>query len=279
MITWDTICAWKTEANVEEHRNYALRGQPWIKDPLKSDRTHPAIFGTVVFFRALLHSQWTVTRVSHSFCFQSSHPTGAAGCFNNYAKGMYKMLHEHRKRRSKFWLTLDLEKPEVLENGSFKESESFNITAVSSKYYCSQDAVLFIILYRSTGLPSCKASIIFLCSSSFSTFSTFSIFLSFPPPPLPPAPPLTSLQHREVRAWFFGLSQNHNGDGATLGHLNREGETERDHHRIRFCRGHHVCLQLLDLGWADRSCCRVNSAVIPLVSGFECFLYKTQALS
>lgn len=40
-----------------------------------------------------------------------------------YAKEMYKMVGEHRKRRSKFGLFLDLKKQEALENGNFKEDD------------------------------------------------------------------------------------------------------------------------------------------------------------
>lgn len=171
------------------------------------------------------------------------------------------MLHEHRKRRSKFWLILDLEKPEILENGNFKESEPLTITAVSSKYYCSQDAALFIILYRSTGLPSCKASIIFL------RFSTFSILLS-----------CTS----STSCFSFNLPTAQRGSCLVLWTLSKPQwgwcyswpleQRGRDWTRSsqnQVLQGPPCLPQLLDLGWADCSCCRVNSAVIPLVSGFD----------
>lgn len=109
----------------------------------------------------------------HSLCLPESPACWADGHFDDCPVLCHRHIQdvsEHRKGRGQFWLILDWEKPEVLQNGSFRDRwEALMITALSSRGYSSQDAVLFIVGYRSLCPPISKTSIIFFCSLSFST--------------------------------------------------------------------------------------------------------------
>lgn len=95
LITWDNVMP-ERKVNVAKHPNLCFEGQPWIKDPLRSEHTQLSLV-LLSSSESSCHPWWTVMSISHSFWLPEFPHWSWWDTSSNYAMPRYVLDRWARK--------------------------------------------------------------------------------------------------------------------------------------------------------------------------------------